>query len=153
MTAREHELIPTGEWITRSVEETFEAGMRVGARLAGGEVLLLDGELGAGKTVFVKGLAAGLELDVDEVTSPSFTLVNRYAGGRLILYHLDLYRLPEGAAAVHAVDLEELLAEAGAVIVIEWASRMGRYPLPDQTWQIRIDGDGDDPRRILITRA
>jgi tRNA threonylcarbamoyladenosine biosynthesis protein TsaE len=96
------ESIPAGVWESPSAEETFEVGARVGARLAGGEVLLLHGTLGAGKTVFVKGLAAGLGIDVDEVSSPSFTLVNRYDGGRLTLYHIDLYRLDEGAAAAHA---------------------------------------------------
>ncbi|HEX8472917.1 MAG TPA: tRNA (adenosine(37)-N6)-threonylcarbamoyltransferase complex ATPase subunit type 1 TsaE [Pyrinomonadaceae bacterium] len=148
-----HESVPAGEWVSQSAEETFALGTRVGACLVGGEVLLLDGALGAGKTVFVKGIADALEIDEDEVTSPSFTLVNAYAGGRLMLYHLDLYRLNEGATAAHAVDLDELLAEELAVIVIEWAERMGRYPLPSSTWRVRIEGDGDDPRRIRIERA
>lgn len=142
-----------GEWTSRSAEETFDAGRRVGERLAGGEILLLSGTLGAGKTVFVKGLAAGLGLDPAEVSSPSFTLVNRHGEGRLVLYHLDLYRLAEGASSAHAVDLEELLAEERAVIVIEWAERLGRYPLPALVLRVRIEGDGDDPRRIIITRA
>jgi tRNA threonylcarbamoyladenosine biosynthesis protein TsaE len=145
--------LPAGEWSSRSVEETFQIGARVGGQLAGGEILLLDGGLGAGKTVFVKGVAFGLEIDANEVTSPSFTLVNRYDDGRLTLYHLDLYRLPEGAQAAHAVDLEELLADERAVVVIEWAERMGRYPLPPAAvWRINIAGDGDDPRRINVTR-
>ena len=148
-----NETVQTGEWISRAPDETFEAGRRVGARLAGGEILLLSGTLGAGKTVFVKGLAAGLGLDADEVSSPSFTLVNRHAEGRLVLYHLDLYRLTEGPAAAHAVELEELLAEERAVIVIEWAERLGGYRLPGGVWRVRIEGDGEDPRRILITRA
>lgn len=145
--------LPTGEWVSRGERETFDLGERVGARLAGGEVLLLDGPLGAGKTVFVKGLAHGLGVDVDEVTSPSFTLVNRYDRGRVTLYHLDLYRLPEGAAAAHAVDLEELLADERAVLVIEWAGRMGGYPLPAPVWKITLAGDGDEPRRVSITAA
>jgi tRNA threonylcarbamoyladenosine biosynthesis protein TsaE len=145
------ETVTAGEWTSRSPEETFEAGRRVGQRLAGGEILLLSGALGAGKTVFVKGLAAGLGLDPAEVSSPSFTLVNRQAGGRLLLYHLDLYRLAEGASAAHAVDLDDLLADERAVIVIEWAERMGRYPLPAPVWRISIEGDGDDPRLINIT--
>ena len=144
--------LPTGEWVSRDERETFELGERVGARLAGGEVLLLDGPLGAGKTVFVKGVAAGLGLDVEEVTSPSFTLVNRYDGGRLTLYHIDLYRLDEGAAAAHAVDLDELLADERAVLAVEWAERMGRYPRPAGVWHVRIEGDGDDPRRISVAK-
>ena len=137
-------------WITHSPDETFAVAAELGARLRGGEVLLLDGELGAGKTVFVKGLAAALGFDVDEVTSPSFTLVNRY-DARLTLYHLDLYRLPDGASAAYAVDLEELLTDERAVIVIEWGARLGAYPLPAQkTWRINITGAGDDPRRITL---
>ncbi|HEX8070415.1 MAG TPA: tRNA (adenosine(37)-N6)-threonylcarbamoyltransferase complex ATPase subunit type 1 TsaE [Pyrinomonadaceae bacterium] len=141
---------PVGVFASRAEAETFALGARVGAGLAGGETLLLDGPLGAGKTVFVKGLAAGLGLDVDEVTSPSFTLVNRYDGGRLTLYHLDLYRLPDGAAAAHAVDLDELLADARAVVVVEWAERLGHYPLPPPAWRVSISGDGAEPRRIEI---
>jgi tRNA threonylcarbamoyladenosine biosynthesis protein TsaE len=151
--AAPEDMVEMGEWTSRVPEETFEAGRRVGARLAGGEILLLSGTLGAGKTVFAKGLAAGLGLDPSEVSSPSFTLVNRYGEGRLVLYHLDLYRLAEGASAAHAVELEELLADERAVIVIEWAERMGRYPLPSTVWRVEIEGDGEDPRRIRITRA
>lgn len=145
--------VPTGAWTSRAPVETFDAGRRVGESLRGGEVLLLSGTLGAGKTVFTKGLAAGLGLDPGEVSSPSFTLVNRHAEGRLVLYHLDLYRLAEGHGAAHAVELDELLADERAVIVIEWAERMGRYRLPPTTWRVRIDGDGEDPRLIDVRRA
>jgi len=143
--------IPTGEWTSRSEEETFALGAQVGARLSGGEIILLSGALGAGKTVFVKGIASSLQIDAGEVTSPSFTLVNRHDGGRLVLYHLDLYRLNEGASAAHAVDLDELLTEEAAVFVIEWAERMGRYPLPSPVWRVSITGDGDAPRDISIS--
>jgi len=152
-TDAQGEHVLAGAWTSRAPEETFEAGRRVGERLRGGEVLLLSGTLGAGKTVFTKGLAAGLGLDPGEVSSPSFTLVNRHGEGRLVLYHLDLYRLDEGHGAAHAVELEELLADERAVIVIEWAERMGRYRLPPTTWRVRIDGDGEDPRLIDVTRA
>lgn len=147
------EQLPAGSFNSAGEAETFALGARVGSRLAGGETLLLDGPLGAGKTVFVKGLASGLRIDVDEVNSPSFTLVNRYDGGRLALYHLDLYRLPQGAAAAHAVDLDELLADERAVIVIEWAERMGGYRLPPPVWRISIEGDGEEPRRVSISSA
>jgi tRNA threonylcarbamoyladenosine biosynthesis protein TsaE len=152
-TDAQGEHVPAGAWTSRAPEETFEAGRRVGECLRGGEVLLLSGTLGAGKTVFTKGLAAGLGLDPGEVSSPSFTLVNRHGEGRLVLYHLDLYRLAEGHGAAHAVELEELLADERAVIVIEWAERMGRYRLPPTTWRVSIDGDGEDPRLINVTRA
>ncbi len=97
----------------------------------------------------MKGICAALGLEEDYVTSPSFTLVNPY-DGRLRLYHLDLYRLDEGASAAHAVDLDDLLSDEKAVIVIEWAERMGNYPLPGNVWRVSIDGDGDDARKIVI---
>lgn len=148
MTTTAH--ISTGEWQTHSAEETFDRGRQLGAQLRGGEILLLAGPLGAGKTVFVKGMAAALDVDPEEVTSPSFTLVNPYAG-RLPLFHLDLYRLDEGAAAAHAVDLEELLSDERAVVVIEWAERLGNYPLPANVWRIAIAGDGEEPRKISVS--
>lgn len=141
----------TGEWTCRSAAETFELGAQLGAQLMGGEIILLDGSLGAGKTIFTKGIASALGLDADDVTSPSFTLVNHHNAGRLPLYHLDLYRLSEGATAAHAVDLDELLTDERAVFVIEWGARMGRYPLPATAWRVTIAGDGDDPRRISIS--
>lgn len=142
--------IATGSWETASVAETFALGKQVGAQLTGGEILLLSGPLGAGKTVFVKGLASALAIDPEEVTSPSFTLVNPYLGS-LPLFHLDLYRLDEGPAAAHAVDLEELLTDESAVVVIEWAERLGNYPLPANVWRIEIAGDGEAARRISIS--
>jgi tRNA threonylcarbamoyladenosine biosynthesis protein TsaE len=142
-------LILTGRFTSHAPEDTFNFGHQLGSRLQGGEILLLSGPLGAGKTIFVKGLASALGIDEEDVTSPSFTLVNPYTG-RLRLYHLDLYRLEEGASAAHAVDLEDLLADEESVIVIEWAERMGAYPLPDNVWQIEIAGDGDQPRAISI---
>ncbi|MDT7541959.1 MAG: tRNA threonylcarbamoyladenosine biosynthesis protein TsaE [Acidobacteriota bacterium] len=141
---------PVGDRTSLAEAETFALGERFGARLAGGEIVLLDGSLGAGKTVFVKGLARALGLDPSQVTSPSFTLVNRHDEGRLTLYHLDLYRLEEGPSSAHAVDLEELLADERAVIVIEWAERMKNYRLPPPVWRVSIRGDGEEPRTITI---
>ena len=140
---------PEGQWSSHSPEETFRLGALFGNFLAGGEIILLEGSLGAGKTLFVKGIASALDIDAEEVTSPSFTLVNPHAG-RLMLYHLDLYRLDEGAQAAHAVDLDELLTDERAVICIEWAERMGRYPLPSPVWRVSIQGDGEEARRISI---
>ena len=144
-------LIPTGEFVTDTERETLELGVRIGRHLRGGEILLLDGPLGAGKTVLVKGIAHALGLNEEEVTSPSFTLVNPHRG-QLVLYHIDLYRLDEGASAAHAVDLDEIITDENAVVIIEWAERMGRYPLPSNPWRIAISGDGDEPRVITISR-
>jgi tRNA threonylcarbamoyladenosine biosynthesis protein TsaE len=146
--SRQH--LPAGEFRSSSPAETFNYGHQLGARLEGGEILLLSGPLGAGKTLFVKGICSALDVDEEDVTSPSFTLVNPHAG-RLRLYHIDLYRLEEGASAAHAVDLDELLIDEQAVIVIEWPERMGPYPLPPDVWRINIDGDGDAPRTISIS--
>lgn len=142
--------ISSGEFVSHSEQETFALGQRVGENLSGGEIILLSGPLGAGKTVLVKGIATGLGLDAEDVTSPSFTLVNPHQGRRL-LYHIDLYRLDEGAAAAHAVDLDEILTDERAVVIIEWAERMGRYPLPANVWRVSISGDGDEPRKISVT--
>lgn len=140
-----------GEWVSNSPSETLHLGSILGAQLSGGEILLLSGSLGAGKTVFVKGIASALGIDPEEVTSPSFTLVNPYVG-RLPLFHIDLYRLDEGPSAAYAVDLDELLTDERAVTVIEWAERLGTYPLPNHLLKIEILGDGDEPRSIRISR-
>lgn len=152
MTSSTQSQITTGAWQSHSAAETFGFGEQLGSQLGGGEVLLLNGPLGAGKTVFVKGLAAALGVDPEEVSSPSFTLVNPY-DAKFPLYHIDLYRLDEGAAAAYAVDLDELLTNERAVIVIEWAERLGNYPVNATRWKISISGDGESPRQISIGQA
>src|SRR5438876_7705038 len=144
--------IPVGEWISNSERETFDLGVRIGTQLSGGEILLLSGPLGAGKTMLVKGIGHAIGLDEEDVSSPSFTLVNPHQG-RLLLYHIDLYRLDEGAPAAHAVDLDDILRDERAVVIIEWAERMGLYPLPDSVSRISIAGDGDAERKIEIMRV
>ena len=145
--------LPTGEIDSHNQTETFNLGVRLGEALRGGEVLLLSGALGAGKTVLVKGIVHALGVDEEDVTSPSFTLVNPY-DGRLRVYHIDLYRLDEGASAAHAVDLDEILTDENAVVIIEWAERLGRYPLPkENVWRISISGDGEEPRQIVIEQV
>jgi tRNA threonylcarbamoyladenosine biosynthesis protein TsaE len=152
MTTATRQSIPTGEWISFNERETFDLGVRLGEQFSGGEIILLGGPLGAGKTVLVKGIAHALGLDEEDVTSPSFTLVNPHQG-RLLLYHIDLYRLDEGASAAHAVDLDEILTDESAVVIIEWGERLGRYPLPANVWRVGISGDGDEPRKISISAA
>jgi tRNA threonylcarbamoyladenosine biosynthesis protein TsaE len=126
--------------ISHSPAETFALGKEIAAKLRSGEVLALDGDLGAGKTQFVKGLAAGLGC-ADVVTSPTFTLVHEYTGGRLPLFHLDFYRLDSSGEAL-GLGLDDYLA-AGGVLAIEWA---GKFPdlLPAATRWFRFSpGDGD----------
>jgi tRNA threonylcarbamoyladenosine biosynthesis protein TsaE len=106
---------------TRSEAETAAVARDMAATLQPGSVLLLSGNLGAGKTAFVRGLAQGLGIDADEVSSPTFTLIHEYRGGRLRLYHADLYRLDR--AATTDLGLEEL-GVADGVLAIEWPDRL-----------------------------
>jgi tRNA threonylcarbamoyladenosine biosynthesis protein TsaE len=147
-----HSEIVPGIFTSASPEDTFEFGYELGAKLSGGEVLMLTGPLGAGKTIFAKGIAAGLGIHPDDVSSPTFTLVNRYEA-RLPFYHLDLYRLAEGPAAGYAAGLDELLDEQNVVILIEWAERLREFSLSGEIWRITIEGDGDAPRQIRIERV
>lgn len=134
------------EIITNSEEETVAAGARLGASLQAGDVVLLYGDLGAGKTAFTRGLARGVGAAPDDVTSPTFTLVQEYPG-RLTLYHVDLYRLEE--REVDDLGLEELILGEG-VVAIEWAERWrGR---PDDVIEVRLEHSGDEARRLTITR-
>jgi tRNA threonylcarbamoyladenosine biosynthesis protein TsaE len=111
-----------------------------------GAVVLLSGDLGAGKTAFVRGLAEGLGLDPDEVTSPTFTLVHEYRGGRLPLIHVDLYRLDR--AELDEVGLDQDLAAKG-VTAVEWSERLMRS-IADSI-AVRIIDSGGDTRRVEIT--
>lgn len=138
-----------GEFVCSSPEETFALGERFAENLRGAETILFRGGLGAGKTLFVKGVMNGLEFDIDEVTSPSFTLVNLYRA-KFDVYHIDLYRIERGAA--FAVGLDEILENENAVVFIEWAERLDDFPLTENTIEISIAGDGDEPRQITIKR-
>jgi tRNA threonylcarbamoyladenosine biosynthesis protein TsaE len=140
--------IPTGQFVTRSAEETFELAYRIGEAVNEPAVFLLQGDLGAGKTVFAKGLGAGLEIDPAEVNSPTFTIVNRHEG-RMRLYHLDLYRISGGANEVYDLGLDEILAEPEAVVVIEWPERLGDFAIPN-AYRIVINDLGGDERSVSI---
>jgi len=102
---------------SKSVQDTYAAAAKLAATLQGGEIILLDGDLGAGKTTFVKGLALALGVR-DMVTSPTFTLFNQYQGDKLKLYHFDLYRLGEGEA--DELGFDEFIGALDAVTCIEW---------------------------------
>jgi len=130
--------------ISHKPEKTFALGGELAAELRAGDVVALVGELGAGKTQFVKGLAAGLGY-AGEVTSPSFTLLHEYAGGRVPLYHFDFYRL-ETARETATLSLEEYL-EGDGVCVIEWA---GKFPdlLPSHTRWFELAILPDDRREL-----
>ena len=129
--------------VTRSDAETEAVGEQLAASLGPGARVLLYGELGAGKTAFVRGLASGLGIDPDEVSSPTFTLVQEYSG-RLPLFHVDLYRLAPGE--VDDLGLDALAAQG--VLAIEWAERLPRADIG--AIQVRLEHAGDDQRRITI---
>jgi len=134
--------------VTHSEEETTNVARALAATLAAGDVLLLSGELGAGKTAFVRGLAQGLGIDDDEVSSPTFTLVHEYRGGRLTLYHVDLYRLDR--AATDELGLDEL-GVADGVLAIEWPDRLTHTLGP--AVRVRIDIVDASTRRIELVPA
>ena len=130
-----------GTIISRSAEETFEAGRAEAARVRAGDVLALVGDLGAGKTQWVKGLAAGLGSDA-QVTSPTFTLIHEYGGGRLPLYHLDCYRL-ESAAELLGIGLDDYLDGRG-VLAIEWADKFPEVIPASARWVRFAIREGDE---------
>ena len=135
------------EWITNSEQETEQLGLRVGRALKPGSVIAYTGDLGAGKTAFTRGLARGLDIP-ERVTSPTFNIVNEYEGGRLPLFHFDMYRLG-GSDELFDIGWEDYLARGG-VCAVEWSENV-EDALDEDT--VRIDirrGDHDGQRRICI---
>jgi tRNA threonylcarbamoyladenosine biosynthesis protein TsaE len=137
------------EYETSSPEETARLAGKLAAELKGGGVVALSGPLGSGKTVFVKGLAAGLGLSRRQATSPTFSLINEY-GGAPPLYHVDLYRL-EGPAEVRELGLEEYLDGPG-IVAVEWAERAVDL-LPTDSVIVRFQRLGPRRRRVSIERG
>ena len=134
---------------TNRPEETFALGENIGKRARAGEIYTLTGDLGAGKTVLAKGVAAGLGID-EHVSSPTFTILQEYRGGRLPLYHFDVYRI-EDPEEMFEVGLADYLHGEG-VCLIEWAEQIAEL-LPAETIDIVLTRDpsrGDDYRRIEI---
>ena len=135
------------ERTTASEEETAALGREVAASLQAGDVVLLYGDLGAGKTAFTKGLAEGLGVSRHEVSSPTFTLMQEYRGGRLPLFHVDLYRLND-PREIEDLGLDEIAADG--VLAIEWAEKLPARLKPSRYIDVTIaHGDGDR-RTILI---
>ena len=133
------------EYLTRSEEETFQLAHELAEKFKGDEVVLLFGELGAGKTVFAKGIVSGLGLkDYHHVCSPSFTLVNIYQA-KYPIYHVDLYRLGTGAE-IQDLGWEDYLGQG--VVLVEWAEKM---TFPIDAIQVRIDVINENQRKIFVT--
>ena len=114
--------------VSSSEQETYAVAKQLAEFLPAPAHVLLYGDLGAGKTVFAKGLADGFGVaDVDEVSSPTFTLINQYSG-RVKIYHIDLYRIQTGA--LDGLGLEEIFDDPHAFVIIEWAERLGSFETP-----------------------
>ena len=137
--------VKTRTLTTGSENETAAVGREIAASLSAGDVLLLYGDLGAGKTAFVRGLAEGLGIPREEVSSPTFTLIQEYRGGRLPLFHVDLYRI-EDPREFDELGLDEI-AEDG-VLAIEWA---GKYPRPpSRAVRVSITHAGESQRAVTV---
>jgi tRNA threonylcarbamoyladenosine biosynthesis protein TsaE len=133
--------------ISQSEEQTFATARDLANKLKTPAHILLYGDLGAGKTLFAKGLAAGFGVhDVDEVSSPTFTLVNQYPG-RIRIYHIDLYRIETGA--LDGLGLEEIFDDANAAVIVEWAERLGNFETPGAT-RVFLSYVDDHSRKIDI---
>ncbi|MCS7080552.1 MAG: tRNA (adenosine(37)-N6)-threonylcarbamoyltransferase complex ATPase subunit type 1 TsaE [Chloracidobacterium sp.] len=149
-------------YLSHSSEETLALGRALGHELkpdvaAPARIVLLQGELGAGKTCFIKGLAAALGIVPEEVTSPTFALVHAHPFQGGTLWHVDLYRLPAGAPIAEAIGLEDLLGQPG-VVAIEWPERLGDelealVGTPHLVWQVRIEEVDEGRRRVTIRRS
>ena len=133
------------QFITKSPEETELLGQKLGAVLRGGEVIAYRGDLGAGKTAFTRGLARGLGISM-RVTSPTYTIVNEYTGGRLPLFHFDMYRLGS-SDELFDIGWEDYLLRGG-VCAVEWSENVADAMLGAVT--VSIEKTGDDERRITI---
>lgn len=140
----------TREYITNGEEETEALGSRLGERLTPGAVVAYTGDLGAGKTAFTRGMARGLGI-TDRVTSPTFTIVNEYDGGRLPLFHFDMYRL-SSSEELFEIGWEDYLARGG-VCAVEWSENV-EDALEEDTIRVEIRrGEGDNQRYIVIANA
>ena len=132
-----------------SEEETLALGERLARTFKGGELVVLEGDLGMGKTVFARGIAVGLGVPADEVRSPSFSLVHEYEGGRCPLFHVDLYRL-DGVEDFDGLGLDEL-TEAGGVVLVEWGEKLPPW-YRREALTVRFHDLGEGSRKIELDR-
>jgi len=137
------------EVTTRSAEETVDFGRTLAELLTPPKLVLLRGDLGAGKTTIVKGIAAAFDAAAEEdVTSPTFTLVHEYRGPRANLYHIDLYRI-DTARELDTLALDDLRSDDG-ILLIEWGEKFPRF-VRERDVEITLQSVGEDERRITIT--
>ena len=142
------------EVVTNSPEETIELGKKIGAQLKGGEVISLVGNLGAGKTHLIKGIVSAVQGDdqaQDDVSSPTFVLVNEYLGGRLDLYHIDAYRL-DTPREFELLGFDDLCYE-DSVVLIEWADKVQESLKGTELLRLELHHESQTQRRIVLLSA
>ncbi|MGC2696027.1 MAG: tRNA (adenosine(37)-N6)-threonylcarbamoyltransferase complex ATPase subunit type 1 TsaE [Candidatus Angelobacter sp.] len=133
---------------THSAEETVDLGRRLSAELKLGSIVLLRGDLGAGKTTMVKGIAEGFNAaKAEDVTSPTFTLIHEYRGPQITLYHIDLYRI-DTQRELDTLALDDLMSPQ-SILLIEWGEKFERF-VRERDREITIQHDGGDDRRIIV---
>lgn len=137
---------------SRSPAQTEELAIALAQTLSGGTVIRLSGELGAGKTVFVRGLAKGLKMPPGvAVTSPTYVLQHAYRGGRLNLYHIDAYRMMGGAAEFEGSGLRECLDDPAGVVCVEWPERLADFQWPNLSIDVKLEHLDEQTRRVTIS--
>jgi tRNA threonylcarbamoyladenosine biosynthesis protein TsaE len=141
----------TEEYITHSAEETVALGRKLAATLKSTRMVILRGDLGAGKTTLVKGIAEGLHAaSQDDVTSPTFTLIHEFRGPEVNLFHVDLYRV-DTLRELDTLGLDELLAEDGNLVLLEWGEKFPRFE-KEKDVEISIERVADQERKIVANR-
>jgi tRNA threonylcarbamoyladenosine biosynthesis protein TsaE len=139
---------------THSAAETEALGFKLGRVLSGGSVITLAGELGAGKTVFVRGVARGLEMPKGVVvTSPTYVLQHIYRGGRLTLYHIDAYRMVGGAGEFEASGLDDCLMDEKGVVCLEWPERLADMRWNQERLEVQIEHADPQTRKLSISAS
>ena len=138
------------EYITGSAEDTIALGRELAPALKNARLVMLRGNLGAGKTTLAKGIAEGLHAaSTEDVTSPTFTLIHEYRGPEVSIYHVDLYRI-ETLRELDTLGLDEILAEAGNLVLLEWGEKFARFDA-ERDIEISIERTGDEQRRIVVS--
>jgi tRNA threonylcarbamoyladenosine biosynthesis protein TsaE len=137
------------EYITHSADETIALGRQLAVKLKDARMVILRGDMGAGKTTLVKGIAEGLQAaSQEDVTSPTFTLIHEFYGPEVNLYHVDLYRI-ETERELATLGLDELFAEEGNLVLLEWGEKFPRL-LKERDVEIAIERLGDQERKITV---
>jgi len=140
----------TQEYVSNSADETIELGRKLAQELQPPKLVLLRGDLGAGKTTMVKGIAEAFEAaSQDDVTSPTFTLIHEYRGAEVSVYHIDLYRI-ETERELATLGLEELISDERNLVLIEWGEKFPRL-VKERDLEIAIERTAEDTRRVVVT--